>query len=498
MDETPVQDQRLQRLLRFGQSMLPADRSELLLLCGFVCLFISPSLGWWPEELRKLGAFTASSSPEEFRRLYDFARMWQLEMFAMTLPIRFAGAMTLLTYFFPAQTGTRRLAYWVFLPVSVSLLAISVRLLILFGSRPSVLMSMTSWAWNEIRSAPEIFLRLGPGFHFTLAGLLFVGIAAWRKRGRPLAPEDSLSSVLSLIFKRGARDHFEKQTLRFAWIMIVTPLLLRIAALGFTSAYAVFANAISFWPNWALTAYQLLGEALFSLSFVGVVAWAVGQERPQVLRRCIQVPRLRDFALAAFFPVAIACLFPFLSYLKDRIEWAALQWGKYAPPSVASYLQFPGIGSLWAIFPAFAEEIAWRGYLQPRFIELYGLARGVVFTGIVWGAFHFAFDFGATRSDQSVVYLLGVRMAMVIGLSTVLAWITLRSGSVLPAAVLHGAYNILLGVGIPLPFAPWSGFAIWLFVGLALFRYWPPRVFGASGPSSQLTAETQLESTPEG
>jgi len=114
---------------------------------------------------------------------------------------------------------------------------------------------------------------------------------------------------------------------------------------------------------------------------------------------------------------------------------------RYEPPLLSEYFRFPGAIVIWSIIPALAEEIAWRGYLQPRFIQLYGLARGIFFTGIVWGAFHFTFDFGPFMGHQEIILVLLRRLTMAVTLSVILGWITLRSGSVLPAAVVHGLYN---------------------------------------------------------
>jgi membrane protease YdiL (CAAX protease family) len=176
-------------------------------------------------------------------------------------------------------------------------------------------------------------------------------------------------------------------------------------------------------------------------------------------------------------PIAVACSCPFFSYMDDRIHWASFGYGRYSQPLLESYFNFPGLLALFAIIPALAEEIAWRGYVQPRFIQLHGLARGIFFTGIVWGAFHFTFDFGPRLSEADVLVAVLRRLTMAIAISVALAWITIRSGSVWPAAIFHGLYNILLGVAKQpaLPLAPWSAYAIWMLLGLVLFRFWPPK-----------------------
>lgn len=455
------------------RSLLPADLSKLFFLGGFACLFIAPSLGWWPEPLSKL-IDIANTPPEEYRKWY---RIFAGELLILTLPIRIAGAASLFAYFFPSQKLFRRFLYWIYLPVLISLLAVSARLLVELWCPPSVLESSVKYALGGLKNAPQIFLRLGPGFHYTLAGVLFVALGAWRARRLATTPADSFDSGVKFILQGPTEEQFEKQTSRFAWIVIVAPLLAWVGSIGFTYAYTAIANAISFWPDWVLGMYRLFGQGLFSLIFVVIAALAIGKRKYEVLKSSLRLPTPINLALAVLMPIAVACSCPFFSYMDDRIHWASFGYGRYSQPLLESYFNFPGLLALFAIIPALAEEIAWRGYVQPRFIQLHGLARGIFFTGIVWGAFHFTFDFGPRLSEADVLVAVLRRLTMAIAISVALAWITIRSGSVWPAAIFHGLYNILLGVAKQpaLPLAPWSAYAIWMLLGLVLFRFWPPK-----------------------
>src|SRR5207244_13356410 len=90
------------------------------------------------------------------------------------------------------------------------------------------------------------------------------------------------------------------------------------------------------------------------------------------------------------------------------------------------------------IFGAFFEEVIFRGFLQTRFIHGYGLYRGIFLVGVIWAAFHFFSDFSfSSFTDQEVLAKLGFRMFMCVVLRFVLSWLTLRSHSVVRAAVPH-------------------------------------------------------------
>ena len=149
-------------------------------------------------------------------------------------------------------------------------------------------------------------------------------------------------------------------------------------------------------------------------------------------------------------------------------------WGKYAPPSLDTYFGLPEVATIWYVVPALVEEIAWRGYLQPRFIRRYGLVRGTFLVGIVWGAFHFFWDFNSFMTSGSIVRHLIERPIGTVCLSYVLAWLTISSESILPAALAHAAYNSLITDRAMPPRTPWwPSLLLWIAAGFVLLRFFP-------------------------
>lgn len=110
------------------------------------------------------------------------------------------------------------------------------------------------------------------------------------------------------------------------------------------------------------------------------------------------------------------------------------------------------------------EELGWRGYLLPRLMERFagaertgaqaqgfahgggfdaaGARRAALLVGLIWGVWHWPGDLLAMTLDpgMSILSLL-VRLVSTCALSILLAWVTLRSGSVWPAAIGHGMFN---------------------------------------------------------
>jgi uncharacterized protein len=92
----------------------------------------------------------------------------------------------------------------------------------------------------------------------------------------------------------------------------------------------------------------------------------------------------------------------------------------------------------------FGEEFGWRAYLLPKLMPLGG-RKAVLLAGVIHGIWHWPFifmgyEYGFGYWGEPVVGPL-LFVVFVLCLSAFLAWVTLRSGSVWPAALGHGAIN---------------------------------------------------------
>jgi membrane protease YdiL (CAAX protease family) len=90
------------------------------------------------------------------------------------------------------------------------------------------------------------------------------------------------------------------------------------------------------------------------------------------------------------------------------------------------------------------EEFGWRAYLLPKLMPL-GPRKAVVLVGVIWGVWHWptiliSFNYGLGYWGAPVVGLL-LFVSLLIVESAFYAWVTLRSGSVWPATLLHRASN---------------------------------------------------------
>lgn len=78
---------------------------------------------------------------------------------------------------------------------------------------------------------------------------------------------------------------------------------------------------------------------------------------------------------------------------------------------------------LLSLIGCIGEEVGWRGFVLPAFTKKYSLFSSAVFTGILWGAWHF----GKLMSYGILGYILFI--VLITEFSIVMAWIYLKSNA---------------------------------------------------------------------
>jgi len=229
---------------------------------------------------------------------------------------------------------------------------------------------------------------------------------------------------------------------------------------------------LNFWQNIVARAWTTTAVGLV---FLGIAVWAMGKDNWKYTRWQIRMPEWRSAGLGLAIPVVAALLPSVVMYLFARADWAAHAFGRLDPPRLEDYFTAPELWMAALFLAAFAEEVIFRGVLQRHFIKRFGVWRGICFTAIIWGAFHFYGDSYRGLSDFEIILNLFSRVLFCLILGFVLSWLTLRSKSLVPATLAHGANNV-----IALSKATLSFFGqLWVHLGLlalmayALFRYWP-------------------------
>lgn len=437
----------LKRIAEFLRSVIPADPFQLLFLAGVACLVVAHGLRWW----HGIGPFAALG----------------------VFPIIFAGAAGYFICFWPGNHPIRRILGLVFLPTIVGLGIMFGGFAYLNGpSSSSVLESTGSVLVHRSHWAQTMLGKLPPGVQFSLIGLLLIAIFT----SRLAFGIATLPLTLSGSHASQAEDFESWQRLQLLIWFLVSLVFLPVALLAFlTIGVPLFLT--SRLPSFVQSdLFPRLSAIPETLVILGIALCVMGREGRKAVQNSIRLPDLRWPLLALVFPIGIDVFISAGQYIVDRAQWAANDFGKFAPPQLGSYFHVPDIWLLLLFFAAFFEEVIFRGLLQTRFIHRYGLFRGIFLVGIVWAAFHFFSDFSFLRStDQGVLAKLGNRIFMCLALNFALAWLTLRSQSVLPAAIAHTLYNVLVFSPNGPQFAGKGVLrvALWAVLAYVLFRYWP-------------------------
>lgn len=89
---------------------------------------------------------------------------------------------------------------------------------------------------------------------------------------------------------------------------------------------------------------------------------------------------------------------------------------------------------------AFGEEFGWRGFLLPNLLHL-GKLKACLISGVIWGVWHTPLILmGHLYEGHSVLGIL-MMTVMCIFLGIIFGWLTIASGSLIPAIVAHAALN---------------------------------------------------------
>ena len=96
-------------------------------------------------------------------------------------------------------------------------------------------------------------------------------------------------------------------------------------------------------------------------------------------------------------------------------------------------------------FAALGEEAGWRGYMMPKMIKLWGVGKAVVIGGIIWGMWHWPLTYvGHNFGMEYFGYPFtgfAAMCVMCIFMGIILTFVTYKSGSIWPAAILHAINN---------------------------------------------------------
>ena len=116
--------------------------------------------------------------------------------------------------------------------------------------------------------------------------------------------------------------------------------------------------------------------------------------------------------------------------------------------SLATLVIAPAINAV----TCFGEEWGWRGYLLPHLLERFSLPVTLLVSGIIWGIWHapitvLGHNYGMGYAGYPFTGIAAMCLFCIV-LGVFMSYITLRTGSCLPAVFAHGMVNGSAAAGI--------------------------------------------------
>lgn len=175
--------------------------------------------------------------------------------------------------------------------------------------------------------------------------------------------------------------------------------------------------------------------------------------------------------LAVLFPIAAVVLSVFVSALVPGVSLhygaeqmisqfgldetaaatATAQLAAFPPAALIAIELVSGIiagCTINAVF-AFGEEYGWRNYLNSA-LKGCGFWKKALFIGLVWGIWHMPLILQGHNYPQHPGIGVAMMCVMCVLLGTLELYVVEKTGSVIPAAILHGTFNAICGLALML------------------------------------------------
>jgi membrane protease YdiL (CAAX protease family) len=184
------------------------------------------------------------------------------------------------------------------------------------------------------------------------------------------------------------------------------------------------------------------GNALMLMWSPGLAAIVTRLVTQRDLRGMGWVPRtLPILALALILPLLYAAPVYLLAWGSGIGGFDAEAWG-----SAAELAALVGFGVLTGLIAATGEEIGWRGLLVPELAKLMRFRSLALLSGAIWASWHMPMMLMAGYQGQGtpLLFSLVCFFTMITALGAIMAWMTLRTRSFWPAALLHATHNLFV------------------------------------------------------
>lgn len=150
---------------------------------------------------------------------------------------------------------------------------------------------------------------------------------------------------------------------------------------------------------------------------------------------------------------SLLCLLLFMAlyFLRAGVSYvlggeAAFLLKIFTDPVTWGYLLFMPVNFILAFAAFFGEEYGWRYYLQPLLQKRFGLRKGVLILGVVWGLWHLPCDFFYYVTPDKGLIMTAAQIITCVTLGIFFAWAYMKTGNIWVPVILHYMNNNLAPV----------------------------------------------------
>lgn len=228
-----------------------------------------------------------------------------------------------------------------------------------------------------------------------------------------------------------------------------------------------------------LPVISMVAQAMISNDFICFILYGIQAAAPTISaiavlssskkgkKFLVQMFRKEHLIMAVILPVIVACVTMFLA----KLIFCAASGVDFALVSIPA-VQF--IIILWALF---AEEIGWRGYLEPL-LRTYGINKWMVpgIVGMIWGLWHYHYFL----QNGIEVPILLFFISCVIESYIYSFFMSITGDNVVSAMTYHFAWNLLIYVAAINPANNNGSIVPYIILveleALVLFIFWSVRI----------------------
>jgi len=131
------------------------------------------------------------------------------------------------------------------------------------------------------------------------------------------------------------------------------------------------------------------------------------------------------------------------------IVWATgageLTFERFTGNVALKILVAASLGVLVSIVTAAGEEIGWRGFLVPELLKRTSALKTSLIVSVVWALYHYpGILFSHYNTGTESWFAVPFFTLQIFGLTFIMTWLWIRSGSLWPAVILHASHNLFI------------------------------------------------------